>query len=56
LELIKDGKKVNEISEILCISRFTAENHQNNMLRKLGYHNNAQLVDYYHKHVAQGVE
>lgn len=56
LELIKDGKKVNDISEILCISRFTAENHQNNMLRKLGYHNNAQLVDYYHKHVAQSVE
>ncbi len=50
LKLIAEGRKVQEISTLLCISHFTVEKHTNNMLRKLGVHNNAALVDYYHKH------
>ena len=50
LKLIAQGKTVDEIAVILCRSRFTIENQTNNMLRKRGVHNNAALVDYYHKH------
>jgi DNA-binding CsgD family transcriptional regulator len=50
LKHIADGRRVHEIASLLCISHFTVEKHTNNMLRKLGVHNNAALVDYYHKH------
>lgn len=53
LKLIAEGRTVSEIAVLLCISRFTVEKHTNNMLRKLSVHNNASLVDYYHKHAQQ---
>ena len=50
LKLIAEGHKVKEIAEMLCLSPYTVEKHTNNMLRKLGIHSNAALVNYYHKH------
>ena len=53
LEQIALGLKVIEIADVLCLSKFTIEKHTNNMLRKLSVHNNAALVDYYHKKTHQ---
>lgn len=50
LKLIVEGKKVTEIAQMLCLSPYTVEKHTNDMLRKLGIHSNAALVNYYYKH------
>jgi len=50
LRLIAQGKQASDIADELYISRKTVENHTNNMLRKLGVHNNAALVNYWHNH------
>lgn len=50
LELIAKGLDSFEIADKLYISKFTVDTHRKKMMKKLGLHNIAQLVDYYHKH------
>lgn len=53
LVLIAQGRLTHEIADLLYLSPKTVENHTNNMLRKLGVHNNAALVNYYHTHISK---
>lgn len=47
LRLITKGYENTEIGDILYISPHTVHNHRNNMLRKLGMNNTAELVRYW---------
>jgi two-component system response regulator NreC len=46
LELLAAGYSNEEISEKLVISRHTVARHRENLMRKLGLHNRADLVKY----------
>lgn len=46
LKLYVDGKSINEISGILFISPKTVENHKYNLMKKLGFKNDVELVKY----------
>lgn len=46
LKLIAEGKTSREIADLLTISVRTAENHRLNLMRKLGFKKNIQLVRY----------
>ncbi len=43
---IVTGQTSKEIAQHLCISHFTVRKHRENVLRKLGLHNAAQLTAY----------
>jgi DNA-binding NarL/FixJ family response regulator len=46
LKLIAEGKTSRQIADLLSISVRTAENHRLNLMRKLGFKKNIQLVRY----------
>lgn len=49
LRLIKDGHTNKEISELLFLSEHTVHNHRNNMLKRTGCKNTAELVRYWYE-------
>lgn len=46
LRLIAEGQSVKKISQQLCISTKTVENHRTNIMSKLGLHSTMELVRY----------
>ena len=46
LLMIAEGKSTSEISRILVISKRTVETHRNNLMRKLGFSSQNQIVRY----------
>jgi DNA-binding NarL/FixJ family response regulator len=46
LHLTAEGLSTNEIAERLTVSPRTAETHRENIMRKLGLHNHAELIRY----------
>jgi len=46
LELLAAGRSNEEIAEALVISKHTVARHRENLMRKLGLHNRAELVKY----------
>lgn len=49
LKLIVQGRNTNDIADCLYISANTVHNHRNNMLKKLGLNNTADLVRYWYE-------
>ena len=50
LKLIAEGHTYKKIAEILFISHYTVINHRQNIIQKLGFSNNAELVKFAIKH------
>jgi DNA-binding NarL/FixJ family response regulator len=46
VELCAQGLAAKEIADRLCISMWTVVNHKRNIMQKLGFHNNAEIVRY----------
>jgi DNA-binding NarL/FixJ family response regulator len=46
MRLLAEGVSKSEISDQLCISIKTVENHRTNIMRKLGIHNSMELIRY----------
>jgi DNA-binding NarL/FixJ family response regulator len=46
MRLLAQGIPVKRIAQSLCISYRTVENHRTNLYKKLGLHNDAELVHY----------
>jgi DNA-binding NarL/FixJ family response regulator len=46
LKLLAEGNSVKEVASLLNLSVKTVEAHKFNLMRKLGIHNKAQLVQY----------
>jgi DNA-binding NarL/FixJ family response regulator len=46
LKIIGQGLSARQISEILCISIRTVENHRNNIMKKLDLHSTSELIKY----------
>ncbi len=47
LKYIADGKTSKLIGRVLFISKQTVDKHRKNMLKKTGYRNSMELVQYY---------
>lgn len=46
LQLLTEGKNIQEIADALCISASTAETHRRNIMNKLDIHTIAELTKY----------
>ncbi|HLJ85914.1 MAG TPA: response regulator transcription factor [Candidatus Angelobacter sp.] len=46
LQLVAEGKTMKEVATLLCISTRTAESYKYDIMRTLGIHTNAELIQY----------